>query len=323
MPVVQEDTNEWTWHRQGTDEMASDWSEYTSKVRNLYWDRQVPEWVDRVPSMTHRREKAMLFHLTKDFPEKINRIVDAGCFAGASTLAFCRGLKDGDHPAHRNTVVSFDLFETDRFSSGVLSQFGIDAPVGGSFLPVFLDVIKGHEDLVSIVKGSILDFNWRGGPIDILFLDVLKSQELNDHCVLNFFPDLIEAKSLVLHQDYIHDPLPWIPLTMAAFSDHFEMLAYCKNTVIFRCVKALQTEHVERVLNDLRAAPLDRKEELFAGVLAQFPDGVPNINLSLSRLWMLRHHGATELAMHEVAKFPATEDWVRAKVNRLSAALAR
>jgi hypothetical protein len=300
-----------------------DWNRYARDIEASYWDRDIPAWVDGAPSMTHRREKAMLYHLTKDFPGEINRIIDAGSFSGASTLAFAKGLKDSGRPTRNNMIVSYDLFETDRLSSNIFSQFGKDVPVGSSFLPVFFDVIKGHEDLVSVVKGSILDFDWLGGPIDILFLDVLKSQELNDHCSLSFFPELIEGKSLILHQDYIHDPLPWIPLTMAALGDHFEMLGWCKNTVAFRCIKAMSRETVASKLAWLRSLSLEQKDRLYDSVLAAFPDGTPRINMSLSRIWMMFYHGDTERARREVARFPITETWVQTKIDRLSAALAR
>lgn len=309
------------WKR-GSDKEPPQVDSYAQKIASSYWDKDIPAWVDTLPSMTHRREKAMYYHLIKDFPGEIERIIDAGCFGGASTVAFCRGLKDSGRPLKNNMIVSYDLFETDRFSSRVFAQFGIDAPVGSSFLPHFLKAIDGHEDIVSIVKGSITDFDWGGGPIDVLFLDVLKTQELNDHCVRSFFPDLIAGKSLVLHQDYIHDPLPWIPLTMAALADHFELLADCKNTAVFRCVKALSRERVKQALDELRAAPLERKEQLFASVLAAFPEGTQNINLTLSRLWMMHHHGETERARRELERFPISEPWVQTKVNRLSAALS-
>ena len=263
----------------------------------------------------------MYYHLVKDFPGQIARIVDAGCFGGASTVAFSRGLKESDRPLHPNMIVSYDLFETDRYSSEIFAQFGMDAPLGSSFLPHFLRTIDDHLDIVSVVKGSILDFNWHGGSIDILFLDVLKSQELNDHCVRNFFPHLIAGKSLVLQQDYIHDPLPWIPMTMALMADHFETLGFCRNTLAFRCVRPVTPQDAERCISRLKALSLAEKEKLFEKILADLPDGAPHVQLNLSRIWMMLYHGDLARTRKEIEAFPITEDWHALKASILKARL--
>ncbi len=248
--------------------------------------------------------------------------MDAGCFGGASTVAFCRGLKDSDRALTNNMIVAYDLFETDRLSQSIFGQYGIEASLDQSFLPIFMDIIRGHESLVSIVKGSILDFGWSGGSIDILFLDVLKSQELNDHCMLAFLPDLKE-EGIIFHQDYIHDPLPWIPLTMAALDDHFEMFGWCKNTAVFRCVKSVDRNKISKVLEDLRHASFEKKKALFEKILDPFPAGVPNINLSLSRVWMMAYHGDLAAAKSALSEIPDSEEWVRGKILRLSATIDR
>ena len=47
------------------------------RIVGSYWDKDNPDWVGAPPSTTHRCEKAMYCHLVKDFPGKIDWIVDA------------------------------------------------------------------------------------------------------------------------------------------------------------------------------------------------------------------------------------------------------
>lgn len=295
---------------------AHSWDSYKEKLASNYWNREKPSWVHDIPSMTQPEEKAMLYLLTRDYPSDINRIVDAGCFAGASTLAFCRALESRSRKS--NMIVSYDLFETNQHSKQVFSRIGkhLDNP---SFLGAFLDTISGYSDLVSVVKGDITDFGWTGGVIDILFLDVLKMAHINSHCVREFFPAL-RCDSLVFQQDFYHDTLPWIPLTMEVFADHFETLAHCRTTLAFRCVKEITEEQAIQGAKRIEEMPLEEQLQLFDQIIERAPSRAARANMILSRLWA-RHYAGEPVddAISEIPSEYADLEWVQQKLRTLKA----
>ena len=58
----------------------------------------------------------------------------------------------------------------------------------------------------------------------MLFLDVCKTSEVNAHIIKEFFPRLIPGHSVLLQQDFIHEWLPWIHVTMGLFEPYFQFL---------------------------------------------------------------------------------------------------
>src|SRR5262249_49893454 len=68
-------------------------------------------------------------------------------------------------------------------------------------------------------EGDITTTGWEGGPIDVLFLDVLKSWHINDAVHRDFFPSLVPGRSVVVHQDYGWGSHPWVPVTVELMRD--------------------------------------------------------------------------------------------------------
>lgn len=96
---------------------------------------------------------------------------------------------------------------------------------------------------VQVYPGDIRQTGWRGGAIQVLFLDLLKSVDIQDHVVRTFMPDL-NVGALVIQQDYVHFAQWWIHIFMELFADHFEPIEYVfASTAVFR---------LERPLPDLR-----------------------------------------------------------------------
>ncbi len=42
-------------------------------------------------------------------------------------------------------------------------------------------------------EGDVVEIGWAGGPIDVLFLDLLKTWEINDAVLHDFFPHVVPA----------------------------------------------------------------------------------------------------------------------------------
>jgi hypothetical protein len=93
---------------------------------------------------------------------------------------------------------------------------------GDSLLSFFRQNIQNYEDYIEVHAGDILQMHWNGNPIEILFLDIVKSWEINNHVIKEFFGHLIPNRSIVVHQDYYHVFCYWIHLTMQYLSPYFQ-----------------------------------------------------------------------------------------------------
>jgi hypothetical protein len=73
-------------------------------------------------------------------------------------------------------------------------------------------------------EGDITEIGWSGAPIDILFLDVLKSWKINDAVLRDFFPSLVPGRSVIVHQDYGWGCMPWIPISVELMRDSLRLI---------------------------------------------------------------------------------------------------
>ncbi len=152
-------------------------------------------------------------------------IVDAGCFLGGSTHALASGIAAaGVESSRPRPIVSYDRFiveeEPEIYTGG--NYEGVRC--GESFRPLFERNIAAHADKVEIHEGDICADPWDGGLIEILFIDVAKSEPVHDHLVQSFFPALEPGRSIVVQQDFLWCSYPWIVATMEYFRDYFEVL---------------------------------------------------------------------------------------------------
>src|SRR5437763_3013922 len=89
-----------------------------------------------------------------------------------------------------------------------------------SFRPRFDAHVARFGDAPHVVhEGDLTELGWSGEPIDVLFLDVLKSCEINDAVLRDFFPSLVPGRSVIVHQDYGWGDTPWIPITVELMRD--------------------------------------------------------------------------------------------------------
>lgn len=220
------------------------------------------------------------------------RIVDGGCFVGASTRALIDGLKRNPHltPGHRQIIHSYDLFRADAYMvDEYLSRRGI--PLGGSYEALFLEHVRPDEALVVAHPGDVRDHPWTGGPIGILFLDMIWSWDINAFVVNNFYRNLSPAGALVLHQDYVYAWYPWLPVSMELFREHFEFIAFVPlATAVFRFRKPLD-EH-QLALDPLRDLGPEALLTLMSRAVDRF-SGWPRGVLECSRASLLRFLGRT------------------------------
>lgn len=247
-----------------------DW--VVDRVRNGHCASElIPARVASMPGMISMEERRLLAFVTANAWVPSTSIIDGGCFLGASTSALAEGLRrnEGFH-GERDVIHSYDLFEADAYMADVhLKAAGIEP--GGSFFELFLANLGADRDVVAVHRGDVRTHEWKGAPISILFLDMLWSWDINAFAMKQFYRNLAEPGSLVVHQDYVYAWYPWLPITMEYFEDHFEFIGYVPlATVVFRCRKPLSAD--DAAIDMLRdnspetlLSLMDRAIDRFAG----------------------------------------------------------
>ncbi len=206
---------------------AIDWRKYTDhpslgiKTTPVFqsFDVATSGGTITVRSMLSGFELALLHVLAKDWYTGEGEIIDGGPLLGLSTYAMARGLVANPRRlSTRHRIYSFDLFLSDGM--GWHAQ-GSDSGTG-SVLDRFLEINRDRLDCISISPGNLLDMHWDGKPIEVMFIDVAKSWDLNTWTLRNWYPSLIPGRSMVVHQDYVYFNQYWVALTMAWLSEYFE-----------------------------------------------------------------------------------------------------
>lgn len=172
-----------------------------------------------VRSMLSAYELALLYALAKDSYTGAGEIIDGGPLLGLSTYAMARGLAANERRlSKQHRIYSFDLFLARDMGWHVE---GSDSGAG-SVLDRFLEINREYLDSISISAGDLLDMRWDGRPIEVLFIDVAKTWDLNSWTLRSWYPALIPGRSIVVHQDYVYFNQYWVALTMAWLSEYFD-----------------------------------------------------------------------------------------------------
>jgi hypothetical protein len=193
-------------------------------LRRPWRDESVPAGVPGIPTMLSKGERRLLYALARDYASSHAAIVDGGCFLGGSTAALLAGLRDRSDQRAGPPLHSYDLFRVEAYT---IEKFFHDDPkvrVGDSFRSRFDANVAGFDLPHVVHEGDITKSGWGGGPIDVLFLDVLKTWEVNDAVLRDFFPSLRPGRSVIVHQDYGSGWSPWIPITVELMRDSLRLV---------------------------------------------------------------------------------------------------
>ena len=191
------------------------------QIRSQPWLNSRPrEAFERAQlSLLTMRERQMLFWLASEWYTGQGAIVDLGSFLGSSTVAFADGLRMRDTTIGH--IHAYDLFRVSRDQE---TQRFLNKREGDSFLENYQSTICGYEDLITTHPGDIKEHPWTGGPIEILFVDLAKSWEMNEYIISSFYPHLIPGRSIIVHQDFGNSWNPWLPVSMGYLREYFEMI---------------------------------------------------------------------------------------------------
>jgi hypothetical protein len=190
------------------------------------------------PSMMTQDEKRMLVQMASTVYSGQGVIVDGGVWLGASTLCLAEGLKrrglytrrDGGKP-----IMSFDLAICDQHMATQINKiYNSNLNVNDSFSDFLSHNLLGVEELVDLYIGDIKDTAASVKyPVEIFFYDCGKTPEIDDFVVRNIFTKLIPGHSFLIQQDFFHEWLPWIKVSMGKLLDKFEYIASFGPSAVF------------------------------------------------------------------------------------------
>ncbi len=228
--------------------MTAGISETFDRIRQRPWNSRyfsLPDWHRRYPTMLTREEMHMLAWLAQNLPVA-GDIADLGCFLGGSSVSLACGVSRAPVPRR---VFSYDRFTIDeKLKFRFLYQRGHGFYPGTEILPLFRKLTHVFAETIVPVHGDVLRQSWPGGPIALLFIDLSKTTELNDHILQGFFGAL-EPGSIVVQQDFLFFRNPWLYPTMRRLEGAIEMLAHAEdNSVVFGVRRKPTPEEIEACL---------------------------------------------------------------------------
>jgi hypothetical protein len=174
------------------------------------------------------------------------RIVDLGCWFGATTMSLARGLAANRSARAHRTIEAFDLFEWHEWMDAVVQQVSLPRRFknGESFYEDVQELLRPYGSLVRAEKRDLLRYVPPPVPIEFLFIDAMKSWDLAQTIVSGFFPLLIARTSYVVQQDfaYYFPEIATNHLIMWYLRDHFRCVHHVPQScsVVFRCIKQPQ-----------------------------------------------------------------------------------
>lgn len=249
--------------------------------------------------MLSRQERRLLYCLARDYAEEDGAIVDAGCFLGGSTADLLSGVADRPERWSGPPVTSYDLFRVEAYT---VERFFADDPtlsVGDSFRQRFDANVAGFDIPHVVREGDIVELGWSGEPIDVLFLDVLKTWEINDAVLRDFFPSLRPGRSVIVHQDYGCGWTPWIPITVELMGDSLRLVDGMEfGSHVFFLEKPVPAELMRDGVSGLDEPA---KFELVDRAIARCEGWVRGM-LEICRTELIYEREGTEAALHDLRR---------------------
>lgn len=194
----------------------------------------LPDDARAVLSMLSYEERGLLFELARRF-RGAGLVVDAGCFVGGSTVSLATGLSVNSQTSP-GVIHSYDLLTSDPQQTGGYSEEIDTWPAGTSLRHLFEGNVAPYRGLITLHQGDIRSFLWPGEPIEILFIDICKTWDINAHVVTQFFRSLLPGQSVVVQQDLVHWRYPWCAIVMESLQHKFEYLGWAwYASSVWRC----------------------------------------------------------------------------------------
>ncbi|HIK18853.1 MAG TPA: glycosyltransferase family 4 protein [Leptolyngbyaceae cyanobacterium M33_DOE_097] len=175
-------------------------------------------------SMLSYHERVYLENYTQKQYSGKGEIVDLGCWLGSSTIPLAIGLRNNAIVTNQSKRIhAYDIFIWDSFyMDNMVVGTALEGKYqrGDSFVDEYIKRIQPWEGSIRVYPGDLTEIGWGKQPIEFLFVDAMKSWDLANSILKNFFPYLIPELSLVVHQDFGHFYTTWIHLLMYRFREY-------------------------------------------------------------------------------------------------------
>ncbi|HEY2800043.1 MAG TPA: class I SAM-dependent methyltransferase [Chthoniobacterales bacterium] len=183
---------------------------------------------DHLLSMTMDAELCFCESYARDCFLGEGEIVDLGCWYGATTSCLARGLTQNRRAKQNRRIEAFDLFVwQDWMQEASKSVKFSTVPIPGQdFFRDVEAILAPYREIVHLHQQDLMSYNPSREPIELLFIDAMKSWPLAQKIVTSFFPRLIPGVSIVVQQDFAyHAPLSATShLIMWRLRDYFEWI---------------------------------------------------------------------------------------------------
>lgn len=170
------------------------------------------------------------------------RIVDLGCWLGATTMALARGVMDRPY---LKLILAIDRFIWETWMDPVAKAIGLEkvyAP-GRCFYHDTEDYLSPYSEVVELVQSDLLEYQPSLEPIEFLFVDAMKSWELANAIASKFFPLLIHDKAYVVMQDFCYPNVIHATnhLVMWQLRESLKPVHHVpdSSSVVFKCVEPI------------------------------------------------------------------------------------
>jgi len=242
-------------------------------LRRLPWySVDLPTEVMNGLGMIHPDERRLLYTLARDYFTGAGRIIDGGAFFGTSSLSLGFGLRDRGYQRER-VIDAFDNFIIDEYGVKHYTKpagwFRKGISAGDNMRSIYEQNIAPIAEYVTIHEGDLLKAPWNSGPIEILFSDVSKSWQLNDHIIRNWITALIPETGILIQQDQVQEYHIWVSITMEMLADYFETIDYTPySSVVYRLKSEIPAHALDRCMS--ANITKDQMEQCYLSFLRRF-----------------------------------------------------
>jgi len=268
---------------------------------------EMPPSAGEVPSMMAPHEKRFLYGLAKQYWRGEGIIVDAGIFLGGSTRCFGDGLRANPALAKGRRVKEKPIvsFEKGSMNPGMVPHLErkgitITEDLRRNFIPLVEKFIEPVSDLVDLRPGDIMETaETIDQPIEICFLDVLKTPEISSYCLSKFMPRLIPGRSVVIQQDYFFEQLPYIKTHQEFLRDHFTYIGEICSSAAFLCTSPIPEEKLAQIREGI---PYEESLKLAGIAMQRSNDPARRFMMAISKLRMIEKEEGPEAAYLRMIK---------------------
>jgi len=205
------------------------------------------------PTMLVQSELQCLAWLAEEVYQGRGAVVELGAWLGGSTVALATGLRRNRCRDHQR-IFSYDRFlwhsACDNRGTGLVLKHG------ETFLSVYRSLLGSFRDVVEVVDGDILNRGWLRRPIELLFVDIMKTEAIAQHVASTFFPHLIPG-AFVVHQDFKYWGLPYIIIGSYRLREKLAsaISIFEAPTVVFACLAAVSLSEAQAAFDFKSLSP--------------------------------------------------------------------